>query len=100
MRIAIVVSCALAPLLTADFGFAQSAQQAAAKSEASSELSYQFNDALYASSQEQEPPAAPDPQDLADSQTDEALPDVVSPCPRCCCLCCKCPEPAHPCEEC
>jgi hypothetical protein len=74
MRIAIVVSCALASWLAADFVAAQMPQQAAVKSEASSELAYEFNDALYATTQEHDPAAAPDPQDLADLQTDETLP--------------------------
>jgi hypothetical protein len=119
----------LASCLGTHFAAAQAtAKPASKKPGAVPDIGFEFDQVLRAVSYAQEmppDPAAPnivdpmgsqsDPMaDASDPMGDETDPmgdatdplaadtssDVVSCCPRCHCMCCMCPEPAHACEEC
>ena len=120
-----IAECVLASLIIAKFADAQPIQQAPGTGSLPN-IGYEFDQALRSAGYLQETPpdpAAHDPTDpmgdgpLADAadpmgnETDpmggdadplatESSSDAVTCCPRCHCICCMCPEPAHPCDEC
>jgi hypothetical protein len=126
MRLSLIARCLAASFILGGFAAAQSLQPVAANSGNRPDLGFEFYQALRSVNYLQEMPPDPAAPGITDPMADAADPlgetdpmgetetpaeesdplaaetssDVVSPCPRCHCMCCMCPEPAHACEEC
>jgi hypothetical protein len=94
---------ALLPEVNFEFGLASLAQESAAQGATPDSSSPGIVDPLAGPQDNTDPSADETSSDESLSEetlSDESFSDDFSPCPRCHCLCCKCPETAHPCEEC